>query len=76
MEVRTIGRRVQAARCHDCPEPSDEEGEYGDIGELDSNQFWIKMEWMDKQELIEHIEDTVCPDCGSDNWELTDRSTI
>lgn len=57
------------AECADC-----DKDEVGDLGEADSDQFWIKMEHMPKNELIKHIADTECPNCGSDHWKLTDVS--
>ena len=59
-----MGTRKIIACCKDC-EKADRCGE-----------FPIVFEWLDKKELIKHIEDTHCPDCGSDDWHLTDESEI
>ena len=63
-ERRMMGTRVQMAICKDCQK------------EKYDNEFWIVLEWMDKEELIRHIQGTVCPNCGGSNWSLTDYSMI
>lgn len=67
-----MGRRLHGFNCHDC---KDEHG-WGHPQD-DGPPAWVeKMEWMDKDELLEHIESIECPYCGSDDWEITDYSAI
>jgi len=39
-----------------------------------SNRFWEWFEHLRREELIEWCEETTCPECDSDNWEMTDTS--
>lgn len=38
------------------------------------HQFWEWFEWLTREEMGEFVEQTVCPECGSKDWELTDAS--
>lgn len=71
-----MGTLKQKAICQDCSERiADEEDIYGtEVRERAS--FWITMEHMKKQELIQHIKSKDCPDCNSENWILTDESRM
>ena len=62
-----MGTRQGIAICKDC-----EETKKG----IDAGEFPITLEWMNKEELIKHIQQTHCPQCSGDNWELTDASEI
>lgn len=75
-----MGRRIHLCECLDCYE------KYGFNGPEDSKimrgnfhsppYFYIEMQHFTKKELISHIEETVCPNCGSENWSLKDYSTM
>lgn len=36
--------------------------------------FWEWFEWLTAAELVDFAHDTTCPECGSDDWEMTDTS--
>lgn len=36
------------------------------------SEFGIVLEWKGKTEAMKEIENTKCPDCGSDDWYFTD----
>ncbi len=36
-------------------------------------EFYIVMEYMSKEELLQHIKEQVCPRCGLADWKLSDR---
>lgn len=71
-----MGTRQHKLRCLDCYEKYKESSEYNSFEVFEESSFWIDMEHMGKDELLNHIEDTSCPECGSDNWQLTDESEI
>lgn len=62
-----MGTRQHQCVCLDCLD---------EVAGYESATFMITMEHMNKDELLEHIEKTTCPDCGTDNWQLTDHSVI
>lgn len=64
-----MGTRTIIAVCLDCEEAK--RGYPTEYGE-----FSIVMEWFSKEALLKYIEGTHCPDCGSNNWYLTDASEI
>ena len=66
-----MGTRVQLAVCSVCEKAGIQQGKYNDPGE-----FWIKLEWMTKEQLLKHLQDTHCPICAGDDWTLTDCSEI
>lgn len=37
-------------------------------------QWWEWFEWLSREELIEFAEETDCPGCEGQDWELTDAS--
>jgi len=38
-----------------------------------NTEFGIVLEWETKEEVLNILEETKCPNCKSDNWYLTDR---
>jgi len=65
-----VGTRVIYAICNDCERrkcPKCKKDDY---------MFPIVIEWMTKEQLIEHLKKTRCPCCGSDNWTTTDYSEV
>jgi len=66
-----MGTRQGMAICKDCRKNKKAISDSYDDGE-----FWIVLEWMDKEKLIDHIKETECPICGGNNWYLTDSSQI
>lgn len=71
-----MGTREQKARCQDCFERVSEEQDVDIYKQREKSSFWIEMEFMTKDELIQHIKSTQCPECGSDNWRLRDETRM
>lgn len=67
-----MGIRQNYAVCGECEKHQCPKCQHG----FDSYTFGITLEWMNKERLLEHIKNQVCPCCGSHNWSLTDVSDI
>lgn len=69
-----MGTLEQKVICQDCYERLGEEEDTDGLELRHEASFWVEMEFMTKQELLQHIKSTECPECNSDNWRLTDES--
>lgn len=59
--------------CKDCFEKNKEQlGEEFSNRAREVSEFRMKVQHMNKEEFVEHAKNTSCPDCGSDNWKVTD----
>lgn len=71
-----MGTRRQLFYCRDCEEEERESDEEIPIGGDRKSEFWVRMESMERERLIEHIENIECPECGSKDWFMSDTSQI
>lgn len=61
-ERRIMSELCNIAVCRDCENNPN----------VQDPEFCIVLEYLNKEEIIKKIKETKCPECGSENWVLTD----
>jgi len=70
-----MGTRWHYAFCEDCRDKCQKKTHHGEFWDKDGS-FGFVWEHMSKQDAIQHLKETVCPCCHSENWTLSDYSEI